>query len=210
MINWPTTCLPKEKGEIGIMELERFTRALRLRWLWYRCKQKERAWSNLEVPCDKTDHELFNATTIVKIGDGKTALFWSSSWINGTSAKRIAPSLFKKTRRKKITVQKALHNNKWIDHIYPPSTQEEISDFVNLWEAIKDTSLDDQVEADIKWRWTPSGEYTTKSAYKIQFEGTFTKMRITPIWKVKAEPKCRFFAWTLLHKKILTANNLMK
>jgi hypothetical protein len=30
------------------------------------------------------------------------------------------------------------------------------------------------------------------------------------IWKAKAEPKCRFFAWTLLHKKILTANNLMK
>jgi len=31
-----------------------------------------------------------------------------------------------------------------------------------------------------------------------------------PIWKAKAEPKCRFFAWTLLHKKLLTANNLIK
>lgn len=30
------------------------------------------------------------------------------------------------------------------------------------------------------------------------------------IWRAKAEPKCRFFAWTLLHKKILTANNLIK
>jgi hypothetical protein len=33
---------------------------------------------------------------------------------------------------------------------------------------------------------------------------------LTPIWKAQAEPKCQFFAWTLLHKKILTANNLMK
>lgn len=31
-----------------------------------------------------------------------------------------------------------------------------------------------------------------------------------PIWKAQAEPKCHFFAWTLLHKKILTANNLTK
>jgi len=31
-----------------------------------------------------------------------------------------------------------------------------------------------------------------------------------PIWKARAEPKCRFFAWALLHKKILTANNLIK
>jgi len=30
------------------------------------------------------------------------------------------------------------------------------------------------------------------------------------IWKAKAEQNCIFFAWTLLHKKILTANNLMK
>lgn len=29
-----------------------------------------------------------------------------------------------------------------------------------------------------------------------------------PIWKAKAEPKCRFFAWTLMHKKILISNNL--
>lgn len=28
--------------------------------------------------------------------------------------------------------------------------------------------------------------------------------------KAKVEPKCRFFAWTLLHKKILTADNLIK
>jgi len=54
------------------------------------------------------------------------------------------------------------------------------------------------------------GEYTAKSTYCIQFQGTFSKLKLQPIWKAKAEPKCRFFAWTLLHKKILTANNLIK
>ena len=38
--------------------------------------------------------------------------------------------------------------------------------------------------------------------------GPFKKMSITPIWKAKAESKCKIFAWILLHRKILTADNL--
>ena len=44
----------------------------------------------------------------------------------------------------------------------------------------------------------------------MQFVGVFSSIKITPIWKAKAEQKCRFFAWTLMHKKVLTANNLCK
>lgn len=66
------------------------------------------------------------------------------------------------------------------------------------------------MEDAIRWRWTPDGEYSTKSAYNIQFEGIYSKLKLLPIWKAEAEPKCHFFAWTLLHKKILTANDLSK
>lgn len=57
---------------------------------------------------------------------------------------------------------------------------------------------------DEKW------QYTTSSSYKIQFANNFSKIKICPIWKAIAEPKCRFFAWTLLHKRMLTADNLQK
>jgi hypothetical protein len=136
LINWPTSCLPKEKGGPGILELERFTRALRLRWLWFKWKQKQRAWNQLKIPCDATDRELFYASTTVRIGDGKTAPFWSSNWINGTRPKTLAPLLYEKTRRKKITVHQALTHHKWIDHIYPPTSQEEVTQYVRLWEAV--------------------------------------------------------------------------
>jgi hypothetical protein len=108
IVNWPTSCRPKIKGGLGILDLERFARALRLRWLWFQWRQKERAWNKLEIPCDARDRELFAASTTVTIGDGKTTKFWSSSWLQGSTAKNLAPTLFKKAKRKHVTVQKAL------------------------------------------------------------------------------------------------------
>jgi hypothetical protein len=210
LLNWPTTCSPKSKGGLGILDFERFTRALRLRWLWYQWRQPERAWSKLEVPCDSVDRDLFNASTVVTVGNGKKASFWTSSWLNGSTAKAIAPSLYRKSKRKKFTVYQGLRNRKWIDHIYPPASPQEVHEFVNLWEAIGTVTINDTVEDEIRWRWTEDGEYSTKSAYLAQFEGRFTQIKITPIWKAHAEAKCRFFAWTLLHKRILTASNLYK
>jgi hypothetical protein len=210
LVNWPTVCRPKIKGGLGVLDLERFARALRLRWLWFQWKHKERAWCELDLPCDGRDCELFAASTIVTIGDGKTASFWSSSWIDGKTPKSMAPSLFKKSMRKKLTVHDAIQRNRWIANILPLQTTQEIHEYVALWEAVKEVLLEENREDTIQWRWTSSGEYTTKSAYLIQFEGSFTRLKLTPIWRARAEPKCRFFAWTLLHKKILTANNLAK
>lgn len=35
-------------------------------------------------------------------------------------------------------------------------------------------------------------------------------MKMDPIWKAKTKPKYRFFSWTLLHNKVLTADNLQQ
>ena len=73
-------------GGLGILDMDRFTRALRLRWMWFQWKKKNRAWTNLDVPCDRVDRELFYASTIVTVGDGKMAPFWTPCWINGNMA----------------------------------------------------------------------------------------------------------------------------
>jgi hypothetical protein len=48
------------------------------------------------------------------------------------------------------------------------------------------------LEDTISWRWTADEQYSASSAYKIQFSSNHCKMKICPIWKAKAEPKCRF------------------
>lgn len=108
IINWPTTCQPKDRGGLGILDLERFAWALRLRWLWFQRRQRERAWNRLDLPNDTRDRDLFAASTVVTIGDGKLAMFWTSSLVQGQTPKSIAPILFKRAKRKKIRVQKAI------------------------------------------------------------------------------------------------------
>lgn len=141
------------------MDRERFARVLRLRWLWFKWKHKERAWNGLDLPCDRRDRDLFDASTIITVRDGKTAVFWTSTWIQGTSPRNLAPTLFQKAKRKKISVQKAIQDNRWISHILPIQTPQEIQEYIVLWEHVQGTRLQEDAEDTIRWRWTNDGEY---------------------------------------------------
>ncbi|KAJ1257562.1 hypothetical protein BS78_10G005700 [Paspalum vaginatum] len=210
LISWPKAARPKVLGGLGILDFEKFSRALCLRWLWLQWTDEGRPWVGTNPPCNEIDDALFRASTVVTVGNGRKASFWSDPWINGTSARLIAPTLFAKSSRKNISVLKAMRNNSWISHISPVSGASEIIEFVALWEALSEAHMNPEVEDEISWHWTDDGVYSTKSAYLAQFIGGHAKIKLLPIWKAKVEPKCRFFAWTLLRKKILTAENLQK
>jgi hypothetical protein len=177
---------------------------------WFKWQQADRPWTGLDIPCDKMDIDLFDASLVATMGKGDKASFWNSNWINGRALKHLAPSLFQKSKRKNISVLKATENNKWISHITPILTIAELNEFILLWEEITLVARVEDSEDEIKWKWTPDGQYTTQSAYQIQFRGQYKKLASTPIWRAKAEPKFRIFAWILLQHKILTANNLAK
>jgi hypothetical protein len=49
---------------------------------------------------------------------------------------------------------------------------------------------------------------TTKSAYQVQFVGSYSTFDNKAIWKSEVEDKHRFFAWLLVQCKLLTADNL--
>jgi hypothetical protein len=55
-----------------------------------------------------------------------------------------------------------------------------------------------------------SGKYTVTSAYECQFQGSIGTFPATNIWKALSEPKCKFFAWLVMHDKILTTSNMHK
>ena len=64
------------------------------------------------------------------------------------------------------------------------------------------------IEDQIKWKWTADGQYTTQSAYRAQFIGSYNRHHTKLIWRARAENKCKLFAWILIQNKILTSDNL--
>ena len=55
LVHWEKAVLPKNKGGLGILDLELFSRALHLRWLWFAWKEPDRPWVGTKPPCDETD-----------------------------------------------------------------------------------------------------------------------------------------------------------
>jgi len=99
-VAWEKCKRPKLRGGLGVLDLEKFSRALRLRWLWYSWVDPDRPWVSSAVPCSEIDKQLFRCCTRVTVGDGRTALFWDSSWVNGHAPRDIAPHLYKLAWRK--------------------------------------------------------------------------------------------------------------
>jgi hypothetical protein len=154
-------------------------------------------WCSTDIAIDSTDEALFSAATRVTVRNGRTASFWTSSWINGASPAAMFPLLHKFSRRKNRTVRDALENDNWIRDLPSNLTVPLISDYVLLWELVEEAGFDPQNNDDdeIIWTRTADGTYSAKSAYDLQFEGNVPSVFPSCIWRIWAPSRCNFFLW---------------
>jgi hypothetical protein len=96
-VAWPKVCTPQPYGGLGIKHLDHFSQLLRLRWLWFSWDSMPRAWEGLQLPITEDDRVVFNAATVVQLGDGKKASLASHY-----------PLLYRHNKRKNRTVAQAL------------------------------------------------------------------------------------------------------
>ena len=208
LVAWDNCKKPKANGGFGVLDLAKFSRALRLRWLWYSWVDPERPWVGSPVPCSENDKQLFRASTMVTVGDGRTAMFWDSTWVNGHAPRDLVPNLYKLAWRKRLKLRDEVDNQTWTRGLWRMSTATEISEFIFLWEVVQGVHFSDVPDL-ITWKWTANGLYSSKSAYEVQFSGSYCTFNAQAIWKAKTEGKHRFFTWLLVQGKIQTADNLI-
>jgi hypothetical protein len=106
-------------------------------------------------------------------------------------------------------VSTELTNNNWIRSLPSINTPALLEEFTTLFTTISSIHLTDQHDT-IVWRWTADGKYSVKSAYDCQFRGAFTFFPATEVWKAHTAPKCKFYAWLVLHNRALTADNMSR
>ena len=101
-VNWEIVCRPLQYGGLGVLNTNKFTRALRLRWPWYEWKEPTKMWVGMGNPCDEEDLKFFYASTTIIVGNGAKTPFWDSPWLLGRKPKDIAPLIYEASKRKKL------------------------------------------------------------------------------------------------------------
>jgi len=110
-----------------------------------------------------------------------------------------------------MAVHQELNNGNWIRSLHTRITSTlQVQEFIGLWIRLQGVQLQPNVQDTITWKWMADGNYSTRSAYMIQFRGSHRKFRHELIWRAWTENKCKIHAWILLHNKILTADNMQK
>jgi hypothetical protein len=211
-LNWEAVCRPKKLGGLGILHIEKFARALRLRWPWFEWRHPTKLWVGMGNPCDEVDMDLFYASTTITIGNGKIASFWDSPWLNGMKPKDIAPLIYEASSRKNWKVHQALLANAWVRKIRLDInlTVQHIHEYIRLWTQLRGVHLDEHIEDTITWDTTTNGEYSSSAAYNAQFFGALTTNMNKLVWKAWAPPKIKFFAWLALQNRIWTSDRLAR
>lgn len=184
-VNWTSMCKPTENGGMGIMDLQWFSSAMRLRWLWLSWRCPDRPSVGCGHPCSEADRLIFNAATTVTLGNGETASFWSCSWTGSVPLRVSFPTLFKHSRRNKRSIRAALSNDAWINDLAHGDTTVLLAEFLAPRRWLSEQNLDLQTDRDdeIKWRLNADGNYSTSSAYQMQFQGTTTTSNNAIIWQ---------------------------
>jgi hypothetical protein len=176
--------------------------------LWHKWDENERHWKNLLTDHDPVDRALFFSSTYIIIGNGNIMPFWEARWLHGTAPKVIAPNLFKQTRFKNRNVSTEMKNHAWIRCLGEINSPALLEEYIMLFVMLNAVSLTAERDV-IVWRWSANGKYSAASAYNCQL-GASTFFPADEIWKAKTEPKCKFFAWLVMHNKALTSDNMIK
>jgi hypothetical protein len=177
--------------------------------MWQKWKKPDKPWAHMKIPASKKDKDLFAAATKITLGDGSKALFWSDRWLLDQVPAEIAPHIFKISIRKNRTVKDALSNEKWLLDIRLHLDTHHLPQLFRLAQLIESIHLTD-VPDDIAWKFGGKNFYTASSAYKLQFLGATGSDFKRMIWKGWAPARCKFFIWTLILDRVLTADKLLQ
>ncbi|WVZ88335.1 hypothetical protein U9M48_034869 [Paspalum notatum var. saurae] len=175
-VAWETCCRPKELGGLGISDLRRVGIALRVRWVW-----KDRREGRYPETKERSVLALFHAVTLAPV------VFRSVS-----------------SRKLKVTVAEALHNNDWVPHVTGPATLQLLVEIGRLCDLLDGVNLSPNPDTFLWW-FSQDQAYSAASAYGAMFFGSSPLLGAKQIWKTAAPLRVRFFFWLVLHGRCWTA-----
>jgi hypothetical protein len=140
-------------------------------------------------------------------------MFWTDKWLHGRRISDLAPRLYDLIPKRVInkrTVQDALSNRRWILDIKGALTVGALIDYLHLWKALSDISLQPNIEDKHIFSFASDGRYSAKAVYKSLFLGSSSFGHYRRVWRSWAPSKCQFFIWLVAQNRCWTADRLAK
>ncbi|CAM0912886.1 unnamed protein product [Alopecurus aequalis] len=212
LVAWAAVCQPKRLGGLGFHNLRWLNTALRARWLWLQRNDEGRPWAGFQFKVLPEALAIFNASTRVTLGDGSRIMLWEDPWITGQTVAALAPAVLKLVPprfRRRRTVRDGLAGNAWARDIVGELSIDAVVQYLKLWQAISAVEAVGEAD-DFVWKWTASGQFTSRSAYLAFFEGSTVLPGAPQIWHSFAPLKVRFHAWLALRDRCWTADRRLR
>jgi hypothetical protein len=144
-------------------------------------------------------------TSVKKVGNGRNTSFWNNIWCDSEPLSSKYPNLFEIAYDKDITVDKALSSDfrDFRRRLWGALDTE----YNNLITQCNDTVISDGDDRSL-WLLGNKG-FSVKSLYK---ESKCAQVTVPSnfLWKTRLSHKIKAFLWLVVHKKILTKDNLAK
>jgi hypothetical protein len=211
-VAWEKICQPKHLGGLGFHDLRKLNAALRARWLWFQKVDASKPWAGLGLKVIPDAAAIFRASINITLGDGALTLFWEDPWVHGQPVDAIAPDLLRLVRpaaRSSRTVQEGLIGAAWVQDIVGELSVNAVVQYLRLWEELQGMHLGVGPDT-VSWKWTPSGKFTSRTAYKAFFFGRTALPGAAEVWNAFAPFKYQFHAWLALRNRCWTADRLTR
>jgi hypothetical protein len=96
--------------------------------------------------------------------------------------------------------------NRWVTDFHGALTVPVLMEYIELDQVVLQPDIPDEQT----WRLSPTGQFSTKSAYVAMFQGAIPFEPTERVWKTWAPSKCKFFIWLVEHNRCWTADKFEK
>lgn len=151
---------------------------------------------------------MASVSMVVARGDGEAALFWTDSWLTVGPLCRFAAHLFMAMSRagRRRTIKDAIYQNRWARDFVGALTTQVLCQYLQVWQLTRGITLDPLQPDRFIWKWSKDGKYSASSTYRAFFAGLTSLLGAKELWKTRAPPRVKFFAWLALHNRLWTAD----
>jgi hypothetical protein len=230
LVAWEKVCMPKDKGGLGILNLEIQNDALLLKYMHKFMNKADVPWVDLiwhthyngKVPhaapkagsfwwkdiCSLFDQ--YRGITSCNIGSGNSVLLWKDKWLNEELLANSYDRLFSFALNQDISVFEVLQTENLASLFYLPLSVQAFDELQLLQGSLN--VLRENADGDNdQWKYSlNNGTYTSSSYYKFLFQGLPAETVFKWLWKSKSLPKLKVFAWLMIIDRINTKDMILR